>query len=131
MNKNKIKIKKNYIPSYSYEEVEEWKNEYYLRKYNKTLIDYLISAKKICPDQVINEYSYFDKYYPLLCFIRHKSHFKLLLKQNEICKEFGVKGISKETVAEYDPWNDDKISSYRDRKSWKRNSKRKHQWKEL
>ena len=70
------------------------------------------------------------KVYWNIPYIRHKNGYKKLLQMYEICKEFGVKGISKETIAKYDPWNDDKISSYRDRKSWKRNSKRPHQWKD-
>lgn len=52
-------------------------------------------------------------------------------KNNVTCKEFGVKGVPNEDVSKYDPYNDDRARAYAEAKSWKRNSKRKHQWKEL
>lgn len=62
--------------------------------------------------------------------IHHKKGFKQSVIFNDICKEFGVKGYSKEYINELDPWNDDNAMAWNERKSWKRNSKRPHQWKE-
>lgn len=61
---------------------------------------------------------------------RHKRGFKKIQQFNDICKEFGVKGYSNEYYRELDPWNDDNAMAWNEKKSWKRNSKRKHQWKE-
>lgn len=62
--------------------------------------------------------------------IRRKSGYVKLKKFNATCKEFGVKGIPNKDVSKYDPYNDDCAMAYKEVKSWKRNSKRKHQWKE-
>lgn len=127
---NKNKIKRIYQPSYELEEIEDWRNDYYLRKYNKTLIEYLISKNRLRPDQVIDENSYWEEYHNLIPYFRGKKNYTLLLRHNATCKEFGVKQIPSETIIEYDAWQDDKVGSYNERKSWKRNSKRPHQWKE-
>lgn len=50
---------------------------------------------------------------------------KNLLKQG-----IKVKQLYKQKVSEYDPWiNEKTASAWKERKNWKRNSKRKHQWK--
>lgn len=64
-------------------------------------------------------------------FIRRKNGYAKLKKNNVTCKEFGVKSVPNEDVSKYDPYNDDRARAYAEAKSWKRNSKRKHQWKEL
>lgn len=63
-------------------------------------------------------------------FIHRKNGYTKLKKFNATCKEFGVKGIPNEDVSKYDPYNDDPARAYSEIKCWKRNSKRKHQWKE-
>lgn len=63
-------------------------------------------------------------------YIRKKSNFKKIQQLNCICKEFGVKGYSNEYILKLNPYNDDKAMAWNEKKSWKRNSKRKHQWKE-
>lgn len=69
-----------------------------------------------------------EEYWNFPC-IRRKSGFKRLLKQNDICKEFGVKGYPIKDTEYLDPYQDENVKSWSERKSWKRNSKRKHQWK--
>lgn len=61
--------------------------------------------------------------------IRRKSGFKRLLKHNDTCKEFGIKGCPIEDTDYLDPYQDERAMAWNERKSWKRNSKRKHQWK--
>lgn len=63
-------------------------------------------------------------------FIRRKNGYKKLQQFNVTCKEFGVKGYSSKKVEELNPYNDDRAMAWNERKSWKRNSKRKHQWVE-
>jgi hypothetical protein len=69
-----------------------------------------------------------EEYWNFPC-IRRKSGFKRLLKQNDVCKEFGVKGYPIKDTEYLDPYQDENVKSWSERKSWKRNSKRKHQWK--
>ena len=72
---------------------------------------------------------FFDMdFYNIPC-IRRKSNYRQSLRLNEICKEFNIKGISSKKVRELDPYMDDQAMAWGERKNWKRNSKRKHQWK--
>lgn len=127
---NKNKIKRMYQPSYELKELKDRENNYYLKKYNKTLIEYLVSKNKLRPDQIIDKNSYWNEYYNLLPYFRHKKNYAFLLRHNATCKEFGVKPMPLETILQYDAWQDDSVVAYNERKSWKRNSKRPHQWKE-
>lgn len=84
------------------------------------------------------------RYHPYRCFlwenlddvsewnlpwIRKKSGYRNALKINDICREFSLKCYSKERLWGLDNWSDDPAMASRERKSWKRNSKRSHQWK--
>ena len=73
--------------------------------------------------------SYYDMEFCNIPCIRRKSNYRQCLRFNDICKEFKVKGISPKKLNELNPYNDDQAMAWNERKNWKRNSKRKHQWK--
>lgn len=64
--------------------------------------------------------------------IRKKSHYRKALRQKDIVddykKDYKIKGISSNYVCELDPYQDDKAMAWNERRSWKRNSKKKKQW---
>lgn len=126
---NKDKIKYLYQERYQIKNVYDWENSYYQSKYNLSKPEYLLSRQLITKNQIIDDWRYYTSR-DNMPFYRRKSNYKKLMKFNVTCKEFGIKGISKETLQRYDSWEDDPVSSYGERKSWKRNSKRKHQWKD-
>lgn len=70
-------------------------------------------------------------YYNFPC-IRSKSHFRLYLKEKDKVdyykKDYKIKGISFKTVIQLDPYQDDKVGAWNERKSWKRNSRKRKQW---
>lgn len=82
------------------------------------------------------EYSYWLKkwetYYNLPWLRSPKNHKYLLRTKvyiDELNKEYKIKRIPEQIMRNYDSWEDIHVSAYADRKSWKRNSKRSHQWK--
>lgn len=64
-----------------------------------------------------------------LPIFRSKSGILRALKINDICKEFNLKRFSEEEIRGLDSWEDDCVKACHEANSWKRNSKRKHQWK--
>lgn len=62
------------------------------------------------------------------CF-RSKLGYRKLKRLYAKCQDFGVKMMDKKSIEAVNPWNEDCVSSWAERKSWKRNSKRKHQYK--
>ena len=75
-------------------------------------------------DEELDEEDYWN-----LNYFRRKSGYRNILRINDICKEFGVKGYTSEKTCVLNPWEDYPVQSRKEKKSWKRNSKRKHQWK--
>lgn len=69
--------------------------------------------------------------YNFPCF-RKKSHYRKALRQKDIVddykKDYKIKSISSNYVCELDPYQDDKAMAWNERRSWKRNSKKKKQW---
>lgn len=82
------------------------------------------------------EYSFWSKkiesYYNLPCFRsprNHKCIMRLKIYIDELSDEYKIKRIPEQIIRNYDSYEDIHVSAYADRKSWKRNSKRSHQWK--
>lgn len=63
------------------------------------------------------------------CF-RSPKYLRQYLKQKQICKEEHIKcRYNHEFLLDRDRRSDIYVSAWFEKKSWKRNSKRKHQWK--
>lgn len=71
-----------------------------------------------------------------LPYHRKPKNFKYMLKLKDtikyLNKEDGIiiKRITNKELKNYDNYEDIPVSAYSERKSWKRNSKRKHQYKD-
>ena len=75
-----------------------------------------------------DELDYFN-----LPFCRRKSGYRSLLRArarlNEYKNEYKIKSRSEDWIKERDPYEDKFVQVWSERKSWKRNSSRRHQWK--
>lgn len=77
----------------------------------------------------LEELDYFN-----IPFCRRKSGYKNLLraraKVKEYEKDYKIKFRSSKWIKERDPYEDSFAQAWLERKNWKRNSSRKHQWKD-
>lgn len=82
------------------------------------------------------EYNFWSKqietYYNIPYFRSPKNYkciMKIMAYIDELSQEYKIKRISKEILRNYDAFEDIRVAAHDERKSWKRNSKRKHQYK--
>ena len=64
--------------------------------------------------------------------VRSKSRYRCYLRIQAVIKDYNdykLKQYSKTELKLRDDWEDTKVCAWKERESWKRNSKRKHQWK--
>ena len=94
---------------------------------NKGYIWKLVRRKRLWSSD-LNELDYFN--FPCC---REKSGYRNLLqikeKINDYRKDYKLKLYHSNWLWERNPYNDTLAQAWLERKSWKRNSKRKHQWK--
>lgn len=69
-----------------------------------------------------------------LPWLRSPSNYKWLLRAVDSISSlnrdgYKIKPIKKEILRNYNSWEEIRVSAYSERRSWKRNSKNKRQWK--
>ena len=77
--------------------------------------------------------SYGADYYNIPTF-RSKSGYRNYLRTQATIEDYSdyrLKKYSKESMSLRDDYEDTAVAAYSERKSWKRNSKRRHQWKQI
>jgi hypothetical protein len=66
--------------------------------------------------------------------VRSKSGYRNYLRTQATIEDYSdyrLKKYSKESMSLRDDYEDTAVAAYSERKSWKRNSKRRHQWKQI
>lgn len=83
------------------------------------------------------EYCYWSRkmetYYNLP-WLRSPSNHRFTLRLKDLTDDlrkdgYNLKHITKEEIRRLNSWEDIHVSAFSERRSWKRNSKRRHQWK--